>query len=194
MELKSNSVMDVSPISAPSTEGTSKQKRAPHKRNLQKRVLHAVGNGLRTSESIANALNVNAKAVGTALYSLSKKGGVIALKKTGSNQLKYYLTTEKPMLDGVNIDAPHKSKKRKTYKARVAKVVTVVKNEMTAEQAKTVVQMQVDIDRYIQRISQLEHSLTEKEKEVWTLECDVFDKKAVIKYLEEKLFQLGVRV
>jgi hypothetical protein len=29
---------------------------------------------------------------------------------------------------------------------------------------------------------------------VWTLECEVFDKKAIIKYLEEKLFQLGVRV
>jgi hypothetical protein len=37
-----------------------------------------------------------------------------------------------------------------------------------------------------QRVGQLELILQEKEKEVWTLECEVFDKKAIIKYLEEK--------
>jgi hypothetical protein len=46
----------------------------------------------------------------------------------------------------------------------------------------------------VQRLNALELTLVEKEKEVWTLECEVFDKKAIIKYLEEKLFQLGVRV
>jgi hypothetical protein len=44
-----------------------------------------------------------------------------------------------------------------------------------------------------QRLSSLELTLIEKEKEVWTLECELFDKKAVITYLEGKLFALGVR-
>jgi hypothetical protein len=43
------------------------------------------------------------------------------------------------------------------------------------------------------KLTNLEHTLIEKEKEVWSLECEVFDKKAIIKYLEEKLFVLGVR-
>lgn len=59
--------------------------------------------------------------------------------------------------------------------------------ELTADQAKAIVQMQHDIDRYVQRISNLEVILSEKEKEVWTLECEVFDKKAIIAYLESKL-------
>jgi len=46
-----------------------------------------------------------------------------------------------------------------------------------------------NVDHLIQRISNLEVILAEKEKEVWTLECEVFDKKAVISYLENKLIK-----
>ena len=64
-------------------------------------------------------------------------------------------------------------------------------------------QEQVMLNRYIREMemklhnitnkqSQLELSLAEKDKEMWTLECEVFEKKAVIKYLEEKLFAKGV--
>ena len=64
-------------------------------------------------------------------------------------------------------------------------------------------QEQVMLNRYIREMemklhnitnkqSQLELALAEKDKEMWTLECEVFDKKAVIKYLEEKLFAKGV--
>jgi hypothetical protein len=55
-------------------------------------------------------------------------------------------------------------------------------------------ELEVKVDHLTSKLNSLELTLVEKEKEVWTLECEVFDKKAVIKYLEEKLFQLGVRV
>jgi len=55
------------------------------------------------------------------------------------------------------------------------------------------VELKQEVQRQLQRISSLELILVEKEKEVWSLECEVFDKKAIIKYLEEKLFVLGVK-
>lgn len=172
------------------------RQRAPHKRNAQKRVLHAVGNGLRTAEAISNALNITNMVASNALYALAKKGLLYATKKAGSRHNKYYLTTEKPTLgtDDLTVKPKRKVKARKPKKMVIsrtdvikAKVINKVNNELTAEQAKTIVQMQ-------QRLTALEQSLVEKEKEVWTLECEVFDKKAIIKYLEEKLFVLGVRV
>jgi hypothetical protein len=72
--------------------------------------------------------------------------------------------------------------KRKVVKmVKVAKVVTPTPKP------------EHNVTQLLQRISSLELTLVEKEKEVWTLECEVFDKKAIIKYLEEKLFVLGVR-
>jgi hypothetical protein len=73
----------------------------------------------------------------------------------------------------------------------VAKVVKVV-NVVTPTPKPTTDDAQ--IRQLMAKLTNLEHTLIEKEKEVWTLECEVFDKKAIIKYLEEKLFQLGVRV
>jgi hypothetical protein len=55
-------------------------------------------------------------------------------------------------------------------------------------------ELEVKIDQITSKLAYLEQTLVDKEKEVWTLECEVFDKKAIIKYLEEKLFALGVRV
>lgn len=42
------------------------------------------------------------------------------------------------------------------------------------------------------KLAHLEQALTEKDKEVWTLECEVFDKKAIINYLEGKIKTAGV--
>ena len=53
-------------------------------------------------------------------------------------------------------------------------------------------EMEMKLHNITNKQSQLELSLAEKDKEMWTLECEVFDKKAVIKYLEEKLFAKGV--
>jgi DNA-binding transcriptional MocR family regulator len=164
--------------------------RKPYVKKLTKRILHAIGNGLRTSTSIANALGVEKAKIQSNMCHLKTRGLVYSSKQVGSNEHKYHLTTDKPVLD--NLDLTPKKKARKPYAKRKPKVVSVAKvvNVVTPEirrETKEEVQLK-------QRLSVLELSLVEKEKEVWTLECEVFDKKAIIKYLEEKLFQLGVRV
>lgn len=167
--------------------------RKPYVKKLTKRILHAIGNGLRTSSSIARALNVPKEKIQSNLFHIKAKGLVYSSKQVGSTEHKYHLTTDKPVLDTLNLDKPKRkyTKRKSTYNKDGVNTSnsfnTPPKAELTTEQAKAIVQMQ-------QRLTALEQSLVEKEKEVWTLECEVFDKKAVIKYLEEKLFQLGVRV
>ena len=69
------------------------------------------------------------------------------------------------------------------------------KRKVTAPKPK---QEQVMLNRYIRelemklhnitnKLNLLEMALADKEKEMWTLECEIFDKKAIIKYLESKL-------
>ena len=159
-------------------------------KDSSKRILHAVGNGLRTAASISHALGVEKAKVQSNLWHLKERGLLHGEKKQGSLEFKYYLTTDKPTLSKLKLDKP----KRK-YTKRVTKVATlppVKETVLTTENAKTIVQMQMDIDRFMQRISNLEVMLTEKEKEVWTLECEIFDKKAIITYLEGKLALKGV--
>lgn len=152
-----------------------------------KRILNAVNNGLRTSTSIAHALGMKQPLVATNLWNLKNKGLVHSVKKDGSLEHKYYLTTDK------NLSLAKIPKVKRTYTKRKAKAEVVVKKvDNSVEQGKAIVQMQLDINRYIQRISQLELALVEKDKEVWTLECEVFDKKAVIAYLESKLLAKGI--
>jgi DNA-binding transcriptional MocR family regulator len=158
--------------------------RKPYVKKLTKRILHAIGNGLRTSTSIANALGVPKAKIQSNLFHIKAKGLVYSSKQVGSIEHKYHLTTDKPVLD--QFDLTPKKKARKPYGKRVAKVASVAKPEIRRETNEEV--------QLKQRLSALELTLIEKEKEVWTLECEVFDKKAIIKYLEEKLFQLGVRV
>ena len=170
------------------------KKRAPYVKKLTKRILHAIGNGLRTSTSIANALNVPKAKIHSNLAHLKTRGLVYSHKQVGSNEHKYHLTTDKPVLDKLDLTKPkRKYTKRKSVYNEAGVNTTNSFNtppKPTAEEQA----LKQDVDRLIQRISNLEVTLTEKEKEVWTLECEVFDKKAIIKYLEEKLFQLGVRV
>jgi len=160
--------------------------RKPYVKKLTKRILHAIGNGLRTSTSIGNALGVEKAKIQSNLWHMKTKGLVYASKQEGKSELKYHLTTDKPMLDTLNLDKP----KRKVVK-RVAKAVKVEPQPMLGKYAR---ELEVKIDHITGKLAQLEVILADKEKEVWTLECEVFDKKAIIKYLEEKLFALGVRV
>jgi DNA-binding transcriptional MocR family regulator len=146
---------------------TAKPKaRKPYVKKLTKRILQAIGSGLRTSTSIANALGVEKAKIQSNLHHIKAKGLVYSSKQEGKLEHKYHLTTEKPV-------------------AKVVKVVNVAKPEIRRETNEEV--------RLKQRLSALELTLIEKEKEVWTLECELFDKKAVITYLEGKLFALGVR-
>jgi hypothetical protein len=158
--------------------------RKPYVKKLTKRILQAIGSGLRTSTSIANALGVEKAKIQSNLHHIKAKGLVYSSKQEGKLEHKYHLTTDKPVLD--KLDLTPKKKARKPYGKRVAKVVEVVSPEIRRETNEEV--------QLKQRLHALELTLIEKEKEVWTLECEVFDKKAIIKYLEEKLFQLGVRV
>jgi predicted transcriptional regulator len=182
----------INAVSPQSTQEQSKKlakKRAPYVKKLSKRILHAIGNGLRTSTSIANALNVPKTKIHSNLAHMKVRGLVYSHKQNGSNEHKYHLTTEKPVLGTTDLT---KKKARKPYKARAPKIVAEVPT--IRRETKEEVELNHQLDRMMQRLNTLELSLVEKEKEVWTLECEVFDKKAIIKYLEEKLFQLGVRV
>lgn len=172
--------------------------RKPYVKKLTKRILHAIDGGLRTSSSIAKALNVPKAKIQSNMCHIKARGLVYSKKQVGSLEHKYYLLSER----GFDAEKPE-SKPRKPYAKRKSTYnkagVNTTNSFNTPPKVVTPVtvavnEMQKDIDRLIQRISNLEVTLTEKEKEVWTLECEVFDKKAIIKYLEEKLFQLGVRV
>jgi hypothetical protein len=189
MDLPIEVINAVKPTTTEPVAEATPRKRAPYVKKLTKRILHAIGNGLRTSTSIGNALGVEKSKIQSNLWHMKTKGLIYASKQEGKAELKYHLTTDKPVLGTTDLT---KKKARKPYAKRKPKVVSVAKvvNVVTPEirrETKEEVQLK-------QRLSVLELSLVEKEKEVWTLECEVFDKKAIIKYLEEKLFQLGVRV
>jgi DNA-binding transcriptional MocR family regulator len=175
------------------------KKRAPYVKKLTKRILHAIGNGLRTSTSIANALNVPKAKIHSNLAHMKTRGLVYSHKQNGSNEHKYHLTTDKPVLDKLDLTKPKRTytKRKSTYnKAGVntTNSFNTPPSDAPRKETKEEVELNHQLDRMMQRLNALELSLVEKEKEVWTLECEVFDKKAIIKYLEEKLFQLGVRV
>lgn len=168
-------------------------KRRPYIKELTKRILHAVGNGLRTSDSIANALNVPKAKIQSNLWHLKDKGLVHGVKKQGQSAHKYYLTTEKPTLDGEPIDITPKKRKYTKRKAtkrvvRVGKVAKVEKVVEVESPRKTYVrQLEEQIQRLVQNISNLEVAMSEKEKETWVLESEIHDLKAIIRYLESKL-------
>jgi len=169
-------------------------KRAQYVKKITKRILHAIGNGLRTPTSIANALGVPKAKIQSNLCHLKAKGLVYSHKQANTNEHKYHLTTDKPVLDKLDLTKPkRKYTKRKSIYNKDG-VNTTNSFNTPPKPSKTEVELNHEIDRLLQRISNLEVTLAEKDKEVWSLECEVFDKKAVIKYLEEKLFQLGVRV
>lgn len=66
---------------------------------LRTKVLNALGNGLRTTESISHAVNEDREVVGRLLWKLTQQGYVITQKVAGVREAKYYLNTEKPNLD-----------------------------------------------------------------------------------------------
>jgi len=175
------------------------KKRAPYVKKLTKRILHAIGNGLRTSTSIANALNVPKAKIQSNMFHLKSRGLVYSSKQVGSAEHKYHLTTDKPVLDKLDLDKPKRkyAKRKSTYNKDGVNTSNSFNTPPKAEPqpmlGKYARELEVKVDHLTSKLSSLELTLIEKEKEVWTLECEVFDKKAIIKYLEEKLFVLGVR-
>ena len=85
-----------------------------------KRVLHAVGNGLRTASSIANALGEPKAKITSRLWHLKDKGLLHATKKQGSNEYKYYLTTDKPTLAKFDLTKPKRKYTKRKVTSRTA--------------------------------------------------------------------------
>jgi DNA-binding transcriptional MocR family regulator len=174
--------------------------RKPYVKKLTKRILHAIGNGLRTSSSIAKALNVPKAKIQSNLHHIKVKGLVYSSKQVGSLEHKYHLTTDKPVLEQLDLTKPKRkyTKRKSTYNKAGVNTTnsfnTPPKVEPQQTLGKYARELEVKVSNITNKLTALEHTLIEKEKEVWTLECEVFDKKAIIKYLEEKLFTLGVRV
>jgi hypothetical protein len=173
--------------------------RKPYVKKLTKRILHAIGNGLRTATSVSNALGVDKTKIQSNLWHMKNKGLVYASKQEGKAELKYHLTTDKPVLDTLNLDKPKRkyAKRKSTYNKDGVNTSNSFNTPPKAEPqpmlGKYARELEVKVDHLASKLNSLELTLIEKEKEVWTLECEVFDKKAVIKYLEEKLFQLGLK-
>jgi DNA-binding transcriptional MocR family regulator len=177
--------------------------KAPYTKKITKRILHAIGNGLRTSTSIANALGVDKAKIQSNLHHIKARGLVYSSKQEGKLEHKYHLTTEKPVLGTLNLDKPKRkyTKRKSSYNKDGVNTSNSFNTPPRAELtplAKNlqayVKELEIKLAEKSGRLNAIELTLIEKEKEVWTLECEVFDKKAIIKYLEEKLFQLGVRV
>jgi DNA-binding transcriptional MocR family regulator len=173
------------------------KKRAPYVKKLTKRILHAIGNGLRTSTSIANALGVDKAKIQSNLCHIKARGLVYSSKQEGKLEHKYHLTTDKPVLGTTDL-TKKKAKVKNKYEFSgkaipTAKPRSLEKVEPQPMLGKYARELEVKVDHLASKLSSLELTLVEKEKEVWSLECEVFDKKAVIKYLEEKLFVLGVK-
>ena len=193
MDIPSNIIEAVRETKAEIAQPTTAKPRKPYMKESSKRILHAVGNGLRTATSISHALKEPKHKIQSRLWHLKDQGLLIGEKKQGSLEFKYYLNTEQPKLGQVDLTP----KKRKYTKrgTKVAKVVSVEKVVEKVEQpmlGKYARELEVEVSRLTQRVSALELSLIEKDKELWTVESELFDKKAIITYLEGKLATKGV--
>lgn len=84
---------------APKLKARKPRKQYAKRGKLRTKVLNALGNGLRTTESISHAVNESRETVGRLLWTLTQKGFVITQKVAGVREAKYYLNTDKPSLD-----------------------------------------------------------------------------------------------
>jgi DNA-binding transcriptional MocR family regulator len=163
------------------------KKRAPYVKKLTKRILHAVGNGLRTSSSIAKALNVPKAKIQSNMFHLKARGLVYSSKQVGSLEHKYHLTTDKPVLG--QLDLTIKKKARKPYAKRATtynkdgvntsnSFNTPPKVEPTAKPSYV---------RHLEnRVEELVATNNAIQAELIHAQAENFDLKAVIKYLERK--------
>jgi len=164
--------------------------RKPYVKKLTKRILQAIGGGLRTSSSIAKALNLPKSKIQSNLCHLKARGYVESTKQEGKVEHKYHLAKGKTVLRA-------EPKRKSTYNkdgVNTSNSFNTPPKEAQPMLGKYARELEVKVAHITSKLAQLELAIAEKDKEVWTLECEVFDKKAVIKYLEEKLFALGVRV
>jgi hypothetical protein len=114
---------------------------------------------------------------------MKAKGLVYASKQNGSNEHKYHLTTDKPVLD--KLDLTIKKKARKPYKARAPKVAKTVKVAEVVKVAEP--SPRTTYVRHLEnRVEELVATNNAIQQELIHAQAECFDLKAVIKYLERK--------
>jgi predicted transcriptional regulator len=153
-------------LSLPST-------RAPYVKKITKRILHAIGNGLRTPTSIANALNLPKAKIQSNLAHMKTRGLVYSHKQTNSNEHKYHITTDKPVLGKLDLTKP---KRKYTKQVKVVSAVSAV--EPTAKPSY--------VRQLENRVEELVATNNAIQAELIHAQAECFDLKAVIKYLERK--------
>lgn len=191
MDIPSNIIEAVRETKAEIAQPTTAKPRKPYMKESSKRILHAVGNGLRTATSISHALKEPKNKIQSRLWHLKDQGLLIGEKKQGSLEFKYYLNTEQPKLGQVDL-----TPKKRKYTKRVAKVVTAkdVVTQPLKDQSmlgRYARELEVKLADITSKLAAIELSLIEKDKEVWVLESEILDKKAIITYLEGKLALKG---
>lgn len=185
------------------------RKRAPYVKKLTKRILHAIGNGLRTSTSIANALGVPKAKIQSNLYHMKSRGLVYSSKQEGKAELKYHLTTDKPVLGTLDLT---KKKARKPYakrkstynkdgvntsnsfntppKVKVTRPLSkkeLNKLDLPPLELQPPVQVRPSYVRQLEnKVEQLVTANNALQQELVHAQAECFDLKAVIKYLERK--------
>jgi predicted transcriptional regulator len=158
-------------LSLPST-------RAPYVKKITKRILHAIGNGLRTPTSIANALNLPKAKIQSNLAHMKSRGLVYSHKQTNSNEHKYHLTTDKPVLDTLDLSKP---KRKYTKQVKVAK--PLFKDEVQTVQPTAKPSYVRHLENRVEELVATNNTL---QAELIHAQAENFDLKAVIKYLERK--------
>jgi len=148
-------------------------KRAPYVKKITKRILHAIGNGLRTPTSIANALNLPKAKIQSNLAHMKTRGLVYSHKQTNSNEHKYHITTDKPVLGKLDLTKP---KRKYTKQVKVVSAVSAV--EPTAKPSY--------VRQLENRVEELVATNNAIQAELIHAQAECFDLKAVVKYLERK--------
>jgi hypothetical protein len=107
---------------------------------------------------------------------MKAKGLIHASKQEGKAELKYHLTTDKPVLGQLDLTIKKKARKPYTKQAKVVNVVSAV--EPTAKPSYV---------RHLEnRVEELVATNNAIQAELIHAQAENFDLKAVIKYLERK--------
>ena len=166
-------------LSLPST-------RAPYVKKITKRILHAIGNGLRTPTSIANALNLPKAKIQSNLAHMKSRGLVYSHKQTNSNEHKYHLTTDKPVLDTLDLSKPKRKLKAVKRKSTYNKDGVNTSNSFNTPPKVEPTAKPSYVRQLENRVEELVATNNAIQAELIHAQAECFDLKAVIKYLERK--------
>ncbi len=151
MDIPSNIIEAVRETKAEIAQPTTAKPRKPYMKESSKRILHAVGNGLRTATSISHALKEPKNKIQSRLWHLKEQGLLIGEKKQGSLEFKYYLNTEQPKLGQVDL-----TPKKRKYTKRAPKVVRVVEKVEQPMLGKYARELEVKLTEITNKLANLE--------------------------------------